>query len=69
MSPEHYFYHGSLTSLKTEQVTQQKDLYDKLMELRTHSQHKVKQIRQVFHTMFAIGEFTDITDIIRAAYR
>ena len=69
MSPEHYFYHGSLTSVKTEQVTQQKDLYDKLIELRAHSQHKVKQIRQVFHTLFAIGEFTDITEIIRAAYR
>ena len=69
MAPEHYFYHGSLSSIKTEQITQQKDLYDKLIELRAHSQHKVKQIRQVFHTLFAVGEFTDITEVITAAYR
>lgn len=69
MAPECYFYHGSLTSIKTEQITSQADLYEKLIELRVHSQHKVKQIRQIFHTMFALGEFTDITEIIAAAYR
>ncbi len=66
---ERYFYHGSLTSIKTEQVTDQEDIYQKLIELRSHSQHKVKQIRQILHTLFAIGEFTDITDVIAAAYR
>jgi hypothetical protein len=69
MSPEHYFYHGSLTPIKTEQITQQTDLYETLIELHSHSQHKVKQIRQTLHSMFAVGELTDISKVIESVFR
>jgi len=69
MAPEHYFYHGSLTPIKTELITQQTDLYEQLIELRSHSQHKVKQIRQALHSMFAVGELTDISNVIEAVFK
>lgn len=65
----YYFFHCSLSPLALNAVTNEADLYNQLLQLRSHSQHKVKQIREVLQTLFAVGELTDITDIIAAVYR
>ncbi len=66
---KHYFFHCSITTLKPETLERQGDLKQRLSDLRSHSPHKIKQIRDVLHSLFAIGELTDITDIISAAYQ
>jgi PilZ domain-containing protein len=66
---QHYFFHCTLSALPTNAVAGEDDLHQQLMQLRSHSQHKVKQIREVLQSLFAIGELTDITDIVAAAYK
>jgi len=66
---QHHFFHCSLSALPTNAVASEDDLHQQLMQLRSHSQHKVKQIREVLQSLFAIGELTDITDIVAAAYQ
>jgi hypothetical protein len=64
LASKHYFYHCSLVPVKPTITTGQEDLYDALINLRSQSQHKVKQIRGVMHSIFAIGELTDISNIL-----
>lgn len=64
----HYFFHCSLSAFDLNAINNELDLYQQLSELRIHSQHKVKQIREVLHSLFAAGELTDITALITAAY-
>ncbi|OUR65466.1 hypothetical protein A9Q79_00270 [Methylophaga sp. 42_25_T18] len=66
---QYYFFHCSLSPLTLNSVAKEADLYHKLAQLRSHSQHKVKQIREVLQSLFAVGELTDITDILAAVYR
>jgi PilZ domain-containing protein len=66
---QHYFFHCTLSALSTNAVASEDDLHQQIMQLRSHSQHKVKQIREVLQSLFAIGELTDITDIVAAAYK
>jgi PilZ domain len=66
---QHYFFHCTLSALSTNSVAGENDLHQQLMQLRSHSQHKVKQIREALQSLFAIGELTDITDIVAAAYK
>jgi hypothetical protein len=68
LAEQYFFYHCSLVPVKPIITTDQQDLYDKLINLRSQSQHKVKQIRGVIHSIFAIGELTDISDIIASYY-
>jgi hypothetical protein len=69
MCEQHYFFHCTLSALPTDAVANEDDLHHQLMQLRSHSQHKVKLIREVLQGLFAIGELTDITDIIATAYK
>lgn len=69
LSEQHYFFHCALAPLSSGAEAKEKDLYQQLLQLRSHSQHKVKQIREVLQSLFAVGELTDITDIISAVYR
>lgn len=66
---KYYFFHCSITPLKLKSLEQQGDLKQQLSELRSHSPHKIKQIRDTLHSLFAIGELSDITDIISASYQ
>lgn len=66
---QRYFFHCTLSALSTNAVASEDDLHQQLMQLRSHSQHKVKQIREVLQSLLAIGELTDITDIIAAVYQ
>jgi len=64
----HYFFHSNITLIPSCFLKQQGDLNQRLSELRSHSPHKIKQIREVLHSLLAIGELTDITDIISSTY-
>lgn len=67
---EHYlFYHCSLIPIKPALLKQEEDLNQQLSQLRPHSPHKVKQIRETLHSLFAVGELIDISDIIKANYQ
>ena len=50
-------------------MAEEVDLVQQLAQLRNHSQHKVKQIREVLTKLFAVGELTDITALLTAVYR
>ncbi|MBE0439373.1 MAG: PilZ domain-containing protein [Gammaproteobacteria bacterium] len=63
-----YFFHCSLSPIKSVLLEQQDDLNQQLVKIRHHSSHKVKQIREVLTSLFAIGELNDITDILTAVY-
>lgn len=66
---EHYhFYNCSLTPIKSTLIEQEEDLNRTFLEWRSHSPHKVKQIRETLHSLYAVGELIDITDIIKSAY-
>jgi hypothetical protein len=65
----HRFFNCALTSLKPSVIDQQADLSALLISLRSHSSHKVKVIRDVLYSLFAIGELTDITDVMTAVYQ
>lgn len=67
-SEQYYFFHCSLTPIKSSLIDQEKDLNSQLSLLRSHSPHKVKQIRETLRSLFAIGELTDISDIISTVY-
>jgi PilZ domain-containing protein len=64
----YYFFHCSLTPINSSVIDQENDLNSQLSLLRSHSPHKVKQIRETLYSLFAVGELTDITDIISTAY-
>lgn len=68
-SKQHVFYQCTLTSLTTKIVEDEKDLNQKLALWRNHSPHKIKQVREVLSSLFAIGQLSDISDIIEAAYK
>ncbi len=65
----HRFFNCALSALKPSVLDQQADLSALLISLRSHSSHKVKVIRDVLYSLFAIGELTDITDVITAIYQ
>jgi hypothetical protein len=67
-SHQHYFFHCRLTPIKFTWFDQETELNHQLLKLRKHSPHKVKQIKSIMLSFFAIGELTDITDIICAHY-
>ena len=65
----HYFFHCTVSPINEALLEKQGDLSQNLTELRSHNPHKVQQIRNVLRNLFAIGELTDITDIISAIYK
>ncbi|NOQ94197.1 MAG: hypothetical protein GQ547_06140 [Methylophaga sp.] len=66
---QHTFYHCTLTPIKSAFIEQEGDLNQSILEFRTRSPHKVKQVREVLHSLFAVGELIDITDIMTANYQ
>ena len=66
---EHVFFHCRLCPIKFTWFEQEIELTRQLLELRNHSPHKVKQIKSIMLSFFAVGELTDITDIISANYQ
>ncbi len=66
---QYAFYHCTLTPIKPTLIEQEGDLNQKMLEFRTHSPHKVKLARKTLHSLFAVGELIDITNIISANYQ
>jgi hypothetical protein len=66
---KHYFFHCRLCPIKYTWFDQETKLNRQLLNLRNHSPHKVKQMKSIFLSLFAVGELTDITDIISAHYQ
>jgi len=65
---DYHFYNCVLTPIKSSLIEQEDDLNRALLALRSHSPHKVKQIRDTLHGLYAVGELIDITDIIEVGY-
>ncbi|MBL1320440.1 MAG: PilZ domain-containing protein [Methylophaga sp.] len=68
-SEHHHFFHCRLCPVKYTWFDQETELNRQLLNLRNHSPHKVKQMKSIFLSFFAVGELTDITDIISANYQ
>ena len=68
LSKHYHFFLCTLMPIKPSLIEQQGDLNQKLSQLRSHSPHKIKQIKDVLNSLFAVGELTDISDIITSAY-
>lgn len=62
------FFHCSLSAIKPNISSEQEgDLNQKLAQLRQHSPINVRKIKDVIHSLFAMGELTDITQILASA--
>ncbi|HET8808316.1 MAG TPA: PilZ domain-containing protein [Methylophaga sp.] len=66
---EQRFFSCHLQPIKTSDGAGAADLQQQLMQLRRHNSHKVKQIRDTLNSLFAIGQLTDVTEIIASQYR
>jgi len=64
---KHAFYHCTLTPVTPALIEQEADLNQNLLQLRPRSPHKIKQVRETLHSLFAVGELIDITDIISSS--
>jgi len=62
------FYHCTLTPIKPDLIEQEDDLNQKVLQFHSRDAHKVKQLRNTLHSLFAVGELIDITDIIKSNY-
>lgn len=66
---EYRFFHCDLTGVKHISIEQEPDLDHQLSDLRLHSPHHIRRIKQLMQNLFAIGDLTDITQIIEAVYQ
>jgi len=62
------FFHCTLTPIKPTLIEQEDDLNQKILQFHSRDAHKVKQLRTTLHSLFAVGELIDITDIIKSKY-
>lgn len=70
LANEHYiFFQCALMPSQLNVAVGEDDLNTQLHSLRHQVPHKVKQIREVLHGIFGIGNLLDVTDIIEAAYK
>lgn len=66
---EQLFFSCHLQPIRSGAWSAMTDLQQQLNQLRRHNSHKVKQIRETLNSLFAMGQLTDITDLIRSQYR
>jgi hypothetical protein len=64
LAEQQRFFHCSLSAVKTNSFRQESDLDEQLSTFRRHTPNTVRQIRDTIHSLFAVGELTDITAII-----
>jgi len=65
---ERHFFNCHLQPIQSNDGAAAADLHQQLTQLRRHNNHKVKQIRETLNSLFAIGQLTDVTDIIASQY-
>lgn len=66
---ERHFFNCHLQPIPSSDGAASADLNQQLTQLRRHNNHKVKQIRETLNSLFAIGQLTDVTEIITSQYR
>ena len=69
LQKEYRFFHCDLIAVKNVSIEQEPDLEQQLSRLRRHSPHHIRRIKDVLHSLFAVGDLTDITPIIEAVYK
>lgn len=67
-APEQLFLHVTLVPVRPEALDHETDLRQQLLGLRRHSGHKVREIRETLHSLFAVGQMRDIRPLIEAIY-
>lgn len=67
-APEQLFLHCTLVPVRPEALDAETDLRQQLLGLRRHSGHKVREIRETLHSLFAVGQARDIRRLIEAIY-
>jgi hypothetical protein len=67
VSEQYHFFHCTLSPIKSSWIEQESYLNQQLSQL-PHMPHKTTQLRKTLRRLFAIGELTDITDILEASY-
>lgn len=67
-APEQLFLHCTLVPSRPEALDAETDLRQQLLGLRRHSSHKVREIRETLHSLFAVGQLRDIRPLIEAVY-
>lgn len=61
----HFVFHCQLVNSKTDWLHDEQDLTQQINALRSHSAHRIKNLRQMLSSIFSMGYLTDITNIVR----
>lgn len=64
-SQHHYVFHCQLVNNKTDWLHDELDLIRQINALRSHSAHRIKNLRQMLGSIFAVAYLTDITQFVR----
>lgn len=67
-SESHYVFHCQLVNSKTDWLQDEQDLIRQINALRSHSPHRIKNLRQMLFSIFAVAYLTDITGLIRDSF-
>ena len=65
----HYVFHFQLINSKTDWLHDEQDLTQQINALRSHSAHRIKNLRQMLFSIFAVAYMTDITALIRDSHK
>lgn len=64
-SSQHYIFHCQLTNNRTDWLSSEQDLIRQINSLRSHSAHRIKNLRQMLFSIFAVAYLTDVTRYVR----
>ena len=65
----HYVFHCQLVNSNTDWLHDEQDLTQQINALRSHSAHRIKNLRQMLFSLFAVAYLTDITALIRDSHK
>ncbi len=68
LAQQRRFFHCTLSSIQPD-ITAETDLNQLLSRLRHQNANNVRHIKDIVHSLFAIGELTDITTILQNAFQ
>lgn len=64
-SESYYIFHCQLVNNKTDWLHDEQDLIRQINALRNQSAHRIKNLRQMLFSIFAVAYLTDITSFVR----
>jgi protein tyrosine phosphatase len=64
-SENYYIFHCQLVNNKTDWLHDEQDLIRQINALRNQSAHRIKNLRQMLFSIFAVAYLTDITSFVR----